>query len=76
MSSRNLMSGRTLFPVPSEPEPQAEPSKLERENVSSPQATNIVKPEMEVGDYVCVHCIALWRSFLVVDISCTAQKVF
>ena len=49
LSSRNRMSGRTLFPAPSEPKAQAAPRKLETENVS------IVKPDMNVGDYVCIH---------------------
>ena len=35
LSSRNRMSGRTLFPAPSEPESHTEPS-MEAENVSSP----------------------------------------
>ena len=49
------MSGRTLFPAPSEPEAHTEPSKLESENAPSPQETKNVKPEMKVGDYVCIH---------------------
>ena len=49
------MSGRTLFPAPSEPEAEPEPSKLESENAPSPQETKSVKPEMNVGDYVCIH---------------------
>ena len=55
LSSRNRMSGRTLFPAPSEPEAQADPSKLELENVPSPQETKNVKPEINVGEYVCIH---------------------
>lgn len=55
MSSRNRMSARTLFPSPSEPEAQADPSQLEAENVSSSQKTENVKPEMKVGYYVCIH---------------------
>ena len=39
LSSRNCMSGRTLFPAPSEPEAHTEPSKLESENGPSPQET-------------------------------------
>ena len=52
------MSGCTLFSAPSEPEAHTEPSKLEPENVSSPQetiSTENVKPEVNVGDYVCIH---------------------
>ena len=50
------MSGRTLFPATSEPEAQADPRKSESENISTPQETkNVVKPEMNVGDYVCIH---------------------
>ena len=54
LSSRNRMSGCTLFPAPSEPEAHTEPSTV-AENVSSPQETKNVKPEMNVGDYVCIH---------------------
>ena len=86
LSSRNRMSGPTLFPAPSEPEAHTEPSKLEPD-VSSPQktiSTENVKPAMKVGDYVCIHSrstegftfpVALWGSLLA-GISRTAQRVF
>ena len=48
------MCGHNLFSAPSEPEFHTEPSMLKTENVSSPQKTN-VKPEMYIGDYVCIH---------------------
>ena len=58
MSYRNSLSVRTLFPAPSDPEAHADPSSLEPEHVSSPQESvpsEDVKPEMKVGDYVCIH---------------------
>ena len=48
------MSGRTLFPVPSEPESHTEPS-MEAENVLSPQETKNVKYKMRVAENVCIH---------------------
>ena len=54
LSSRNRMSGCTLFPASSEPEAHTEPSTV-AENVSSPKETKNVKPKMNVGDYVCIH---------------------
>ena len=58
MSYRNRLSGRTLFPAPSNLEGHADPSTLEPEHVSSPAESvpsEGVKPEMKVGDYVCIH---------------------
>ena len=56
LSPRNCISGRNLFPAPSEPEAHIEPSELESANPPpSPQETNNMKPEMTVGDYVCIH---------------------
>ena len=54
LSSRNRMFGRTLFAAPSECEVQAAPTKLETEIVSIPQGIENM-PDMNVGDYVCIH---------------------
>ena len=72
LSSRNRMSGRTLFPSPSEPEAHAEPSMLEAENVSSPQETKTVKHEIKVGDHVCIHS----RSILGFHLVCRIVEEF
>lgn len=53
LSSRNRMSGHTLFPATIQPEAQAAPRKLETENVSLPHGIKKLKPEMNIGDYVC-----------------------
>ena len=49
------MSGRTLFRAPSEPQAQAARRKLDPENISIPKGIENVKPEMNVGDYACIH---------------------
>ena len=57
LSYRNPLSGRTLFPAPSNPEAHADPRTLEPEHVSSPPESvpsEDVKSEMKVGDYVCI----------------------
>ena len=61
LSYRNRLPGRTLFPPPNNPGGHADPSPLEPEHVSSPTESvkpapsEDVKPEMKVGDYVCIH---------------------
>ena len=61
LSFRNRKPGLTLFPALSNPGGHADPSPLEPERVSSPPesvkpAPSVdVKPEMKVGDYVCIH---------------------
>ena len=62
LSYRNrLPPGCALFPAPSNPRAHADPSVLEPDRVSSPPESvkpfpsEDVKPEMKVGDYVCIH---------------------
>ena len=58
---KRLLPGHALFPAPSNPTAHADPSVLEPEHVSSPPESvkpfpsEDVKPEMKVGDYVCIH---------------------
>ena len=65
LSSRKRMSGRTLFPAPgdleAQPEAHTEPSKLEPENVSSPQET--ISTENVKCWGLCLHSQQNHRGF-------------
>ena len=59
--SNRLPPGHALFPAPSNPRAHGDPSVLEPKHVSSPPESvkrfpsEDVKPEMKVGDYICIH---------------------